>query len=105
IYAVILFMRTDKLDEGCFKLVGKMYDKAILVPADIEDGSVISDKVHIISERSLQIRRPTPLASGNDLIPDAERHLSLRVSLPKDLKCLPRYYVHGHSMFPLWDQP
>ena len=62
-------MRTDKLDEGGFELVGKMDDKAILVPADIEDDPVVSDKVHIISERSLQVRRPTPLAFGNDLIP------------------------------------
>ena len=75
-------MRTDKLDEAGFELVGKVDDKAILVPADVEDGSVISDKVHIISERSFQVRRPTPLSFGNDLIPGAEWCLGLRVSFP-----------------------
>jgi hypothetical protein len=79
-------MRTDKLDEGGFELVGKVDDKAILVAADIEDDSVVSDKVHIISKRSLQVRRPTPLAFGNDLIPGAERYLRLSVLRPKDLK-------------------
>ena len=79
-------MCTDKLDEGSFELVGKVDDKAILVAADIEDGSVVSDKVHIISKRSLQVRRPTPLSFGNDLIPGAERYLGLRVSLPEDLE-------------------
>jgi hypothetical protein len=38
------------------------------------------------------------------LIPSAERYLGLRVSLPKDLKCLPCYYIHSHIMFPPWDQ-
>jgi hypothetical protein len=97
-------MRTDKLDEAGFELVGKVDDKAILVPADVEDGSVISDKVHIISERSFLVRRPTPLSFGNDLITGAEWCLGLRVSFPKDLKCLPGYYIHRHSMFPPWDQ-
>lgn len=41
-------MRTDELDEGGFELVGKVDDKAVLVPADIEDDSVVSDKVHIV---------------------------------------------------------
>jgi hypothetical protein len=61
-------MRTDKLDKGSFELVGKVDDKAILVAADIEDGSIVSDKVHIISERSLQVCRPTPLHSPLETI-------------------------------------
>jgi hypothetical protein len=93
-------MCADKLDEGGFELVGKVDDKAILVAADIEDGSVVSEKVHVVSKSSLQVRGSTPIALGNDLIPGAERYLGLRVSLSKDLKGLSCYY----SMFPPRDQ-
>jgi hypothetical protein len=61
-------MRAYKLDEAGFEFVGKVNDKAILVSADVEDGSVVSDEVHVISKRSLQVRRFTPVTLGNDLI-------------------------------------
>jgi len=97
-------MCTYKLDEGGFERVGKVNDKAILVSADVEDGSVVSDKVHVISKRSLQVRGFTPVTLGNDLIPSTEGYRGLRVSQPKGLECLPRYYIHSLSMFPTWDQ-
>jgi len=44
-----------KLDEGTFVFVGKMDNKAIFIAAYIEDGSVISDEVHVCSKRRLQV--------------------------------------------------
>jgi hypothetical protein len=43
----------------------KADNKTILIAADIEDGSVVSDEIHVASKRSLQVRRPTPIAFGN----------------------------------------
>ena len=97
-------MRTYKLDEGGFEPVGKVNNKAIFITAYVEDGSVVSDEVHIISKRSLQVCGLTPVALGNDLILSTEGCFGLRVLLPKGLECLPCYYVHSHSMFPMWDQ-
>src|SRR3954454_13763445 len=66
--------------------------------------SVISEKVHVASKSSLQVRGSTPIALGNDLIPGAERYLGLCISLPKGLKGLSCYYVRSHSTFPSRDQ-
>ena len=78
-------MCADKLDEGGFELVGKVNNKAIFIAAYVEDGSVVSDKVHIISKRSLQVYGLTPVALGNDLIPSTEGRFGLRVLLPNAL--------------------
>ena len=84
-------MCAHKLDEGCFVFVGKVNHETVLISADVEDGSVIPDKVHIDSKRTLQVCRATPVAFGNDLIPGAERCLGLRIPLPKGLECFPGY--------------
>jgi hypothetical protein len=97
-------VRADKLDERGFEQIGKVNNEAILIPTYVEDGSIISDEVHVISKRSLQVCRFTPVTLGNDLIPSTEWYLGLRVSLPKGMECPPCYYVHSHSMFPIWDQ-
>jgi hypothetical protein len=75
-------VRTDKFDESGFELVRKVDNKAILIAADIEDGSVVPDEIHVVSKRSLQVRRSTPVTLGKDLIPGTERCLGLRVSFP-----------------------
>ena len=76
-------MRTYKLDKGVFEPVGKANNKAVLVSAYVEDGSVVSDEVHIICKRSLQICGSTPVALGNDLMPGAKGCLGLGVCSQK----------------------
>jgi hypothetical protein len=65
-------VRTYKLDEYGLELAGKVNHQAIFISTYVEDGSVVSNEVHVASKGRLQVRRFTPAPFGNDLKPGTE---------------------------------
>src|SRR5579885_106380 len=83
---VVLGMSADELDLYRLEPINDANNQPKLVAADVEDHSVVGDKINRRAKPASDVGRPGPVGFGDGLIPSPEGGLGLGVPLPKQLE-------------------
>lgn len=79
-------MCPHRFDQDTPKLVRHMHNQPVLVSGNIENHSIILQKIHISPEHLFDIVRFLPFGMFGQTVPGRQRQFYLRVFAPKILK-------------------
>jgi len=72
-----------------------MDDQAVLVAADVEDDTIVADKINRCTKRNLDVGRALSVGLVDSHIPCSQRRFGLIVLGPEIPQCLPGNDLHG----------